>query len=543
MSHHFHLSCRKVWYYLRFRIPQDLISLIKRREICKSLKTRDKKVAQIQQKIYMAQASQLFLLARSGMLNAQSQKAIDQTSQGFQKLSELLKCTEDFGNLRPLNTSETSLLMDKHRKALVNRDYSSIENEVQMICEENQLTLIPKTSQYNLFCRELLKSKITDFEKELMHLDGNYNLLPTAQPIQSSDSQTIQKILDHVTKPIQPCYSEVVKRYLRMKEQADGMENRVIVQYQSHFDCIQRIIGDRPVNEYTDDDFMKARENLRKLPSTTNQSERYKNMSIEEILAEGPHKKLYAERTQLKFLDKMNSLFKHAAAKDYIRKSLCPAWKASKELEDDEGYAAFSKEDLERFFQTSYFSRPAVRIKNPENFWIAPIGLYSGLRIGEIAQLYVEDIREIDGIWCFDLNRKKDKFLKTKNSKRIVPIHNFLLEMGFLEYVKTVKDQRLWSKLKWIEKAGYGKDISNRMAKNIRRNVTDDTDKVFHSFRNTFAEQLNQVGNQPDENIACVLGHEVQYKITKKYRGEKATQVLADIVNSFDPGVDLNHLL
>ncbi len=65
--------------------------------------------------------------------------AIDQSSQGFLPICELLKCTEDFGFLRPLDKPEISLLMDKYTKALVSRDYSSINNEVQMLCTEHHL--------------------------------------------------------------------------------------------------------------------------------------------------------------------------------------------------------------------------------------------------------------------------------------------------------------------------------------------------------------------------------------------------------------------
>ncbi len=60
MPHLFHLSYRNGWYCLRFRIPHDLTTLFKRREVCKSLKTKDKKAEQLMLEIYMPQANQLF---------------------------------------------------------------------------------------------------------------------------------------------------------------------------------------------------------------------------------------------------------------------------------------------------------------------------------------------------------------------------------------------------------------------------------------------------------------------------------------------------
>ena len=59
------------------------------------------------------------------------------------------------------------------------------------------------------------------------------------------------------------------------------------------------------------------------------------------------------------------------------------------------------------------------------------IGLYSGLRMGEICGLQLEDIKKIDEVWCFDVNEEQDKRLKTVNSKRIVPVHPHLIMCRF----------------------------------------------------------------------------------------------------------------
>lgn len=265
-------------------------------------------------------------------------------------------------------------------------------------------------------------------------------------------------------------------------------------------------------------------------------------MGVDEILEEGPFDKPYRERTVLKHLNIMNSLFKFAARAGHHPESPPPSWELSEELEDDEGWAPFSKPVLETFFQQSYCTRPAVREKNLENFWTPLIALHGGPRLAEICQLYVEDIVEIDGVWCFDINRKKDKSLKSKNSIRIIPIHRFLIELGFLDYAKSVQHERLWPNVKWTKKAGYSKDVGNRMQKMIRRNITEDEDMVFHSFRNTFAEKLSHEARHSDEDIAFILGHEAQYKITQKYRGRKPAHIFKKIIDDFDPGIDLSHL-
>lgn len=546
MPRPFHLSCRNGWYYLRIRIPRDLTRLFGRQEICKSLKTRDKGLAQNLLKIYLVQANNIFLLARTGMLTPQFQNAAESSAQSFHQVCELLKCTDDMGPLlRAPEMSDLTDMVNKYQLALANRDYSLVHPEAKMICDERHLPYNPASTQFKLFCRELLKSRIQSCQREIMHLNGIYGqpVATIIPPPQVDNNQKLDQILSLVTTPPKPHFSAVMEEYLAEKLEVDRMDAWVIKEYRGQLEFIMRIIGNKPMDKYERSDFLQASKIIRQLPANVNQVRALKGMDIKDILAQGEADNPFAERTVLKILNHMNSLFKFAAKKDHIRKSLCPAWKKSDELEDDEGWAPFDQQDLERFFATSYFVRTYVRKKNPENFWTAPIALYSGMRLGEISQLYVEDIRQIDDIWCFDINRKNDKRVKSTHSKRLVPVHDFLLKMGFLDYVKSVNHERLWPNLKWTEKAGYSKDIGNRMQKNIRRNVTEDEDKVFHSFRNTFAVRLNKDKKELDENIACILGHEDQYKITVKYRGMKPTEVLSMIVNNFDPGVDLSHLL
>ncbi len=66
----------------------------------------------------------------------------------------------------------------------------------------------------------------------------------------------------------------------------------------------------------------------------------------------------------------------------------------------------------------------------------------------EILQLYLEDIYEKEGIWAFDLNENhSDKKLKTPQSRRLVPLHNKLIELGLLELWQTRKGEGGYERL------------------------------------------------------------------------------------------------
>ena len=64
--------------------------------------------------------------------------------------------------------------------------------------------------------------------------------------------------------------------------------------------------------------------------------------------------------------------------------------------------------------------------KQASHFWIPLIGLYTGMRLEEIAQIYVSDVRKAKGVWCIDVNEDKpDKHVKT--GARLVPLHPVLV--------------------------------------------------------------------------------------------------------------------
>ena len=57
----------------------------------------------------------------------------------------------------------------------------------------------------------------------------------------------------------------------------------------------------------------------------------------------------------------------------------------------------------------------SVRVRD-WRYWIPLIGLYSGARLGEIAQLLVGDLREIHGTWVF-ISRAKDRGMPFSRSQ------------------------------------------------------------------------------------------------------------------------------
>lgn len=176
-------------------------------------------------------------------------------------------------------------------------------------------------------------------------------------------------------------------------------------------------------------------------------------------------------------------------------------------------------------FQWEALDVPALqRVFNPANMagirtvhtkWAALIGLYTGARVGEVAQLYLSDFIEEDGIPCIRIATDSDgQSLKTEASRRLVPIHPALVELGLLERVKELRQQgeeRLFHDMRIDGRAGAGNAISKGFGYYL--------DKLgikprrangivgFHSLRKTVIQEL-QGSRLPAERRRAFVGHE-----------------------------------
>jgi integrase len=162
--------------------------------------------------------------------------------------------------------------------------------------------------------------------------------------------------------------------------------------------------------------------------------------------------------------------------------------------------------------------------------------MLSGMRLDEACQLYKEDIREVDGIWCIDINDSKDKKLKNLASRRVIPVHPKLISLGFIDYVNNCNDQRLWMNLRRRYGAGYGFNLGQWFGKFNRQYVTPDLLKTFHSLRHAFTDNLKQQGIEKTF-ISELLGHAVDDQSMGRYGKSYRPEVLLEVIRKVDYGI------
>lgn len=190
-----------------------------------------------------------------------------------------------------------------------------------------------------------------------------------------------------------------------------------------------------------------------------------------------------------------------------------------------DGYVAFTPEDIRALFGSTFLEHSH---KNPARFWIPLLGLFTGLRVAEASQLRPSDFDFVDGIQCVRVDGESvgqspdanSQRLKTLASRRWIPLHPKLIELGLLDYVQLRLEKNalwMWDGLLWTAKSGFGKYPSRDFQKLASKvGVHQSKRKVFHSFRSTISQELERSGLEGNL-IDRFLGHEVKSTRNQSY--------------------------
>lgn len=171
----------------------------------------------------------------------------------------------------------------------------------------------------------------------------------------------------------------------------------------------------------------------------------------------------------------------------------------------------FELDALQRVFDPINLSK----VGTEHTRWALLIGLYTGARVGEVAQLYLRDFVKEGDTPCVRFTPDSDgQTVKTEASKRLVPLHPDLIELGLWERVERLREageERLFPGMRIDSKAGTGNAISKGFGnylKQLKIGPRRANGTVgFHSLRKTVIQTLQASGLSAERRRAFV-GHE-----------------------------------
>ena len=104
----------------------------------------------------------------------------------------------------------------------------------------------------------------------------------------------------------------------------------------------------------------------------------------------------------------------------------------------------FRREEIALILGAALATMDTKRPSMAARRWVPWLCAYTGARAGEITQLRKADVVQRDGHWCIQITPEAGT-VKTK-AARTVPLHEHLIEQGFIEFVRSRKDGPLFYK-------------------------------------------------------------------------------------------------
>lgn len=385
---------------------------------------------------------------------------------------------------------------------LMNNDLSKIRSDVDELLKAQGVAGLPK-DLYKRLCRELLKAKQVYFREAIERSKGRYpsNGIGVPQALPATPQKTPA-----------PLMSKVIPEYMKAFERrAPG----TLLAKQNVFKRFLSIVGDKPLSSISEKDLLRYRETLTRLP--TNMGKRFPGKTVAEVLkiVEGMNIGRISLATINMDLTHLSHFFGWSMAKPrrYLQEN--PVDGLFYEDVEAESYEPYTEADLKAMFLSAEFQ--AQRKNDPPKYWLPLVLCLSGCRREEIANLTLSDIKNEGGIDYFDVapDPKRERRLKTKSSRRIVPVHSALIALGFLKYVaeRVERGERLattgalllFSK-ETKGRTTVGDSVMKWWGRLLKAKGIVGKKKTLHSFRPTITTKLHEAGVD-GETRRQLLGH------------------------------------
>jgi integrase len=558
----------------RMIVPKDLRKFVGKTELRYTLRTGNLKDAKHKAKLLAGQVQLIFRCLRKerqalGKLSDDQIKqlvhqyikaALDSWDKYFYEEFDDDIYPPQFTNAREFHSHLGFL--DSFRQDLIDclnlGDFSMLEETINGLLTNNGINPFDKSSlEYRKLCAEIHKAEIQLIPLEIRHMQCDFSYkkqLPDIFPdlfkkTPGKIGQTTASIAQNPAEEAGHLLSEVINKYVAENEKANWTEKSK-QENESSLNLFLEVMGDVPVKSINRRHISEFKATLQKLPPNRNKVKKYRDKSIQQLLAMDI-KKTLSVRTINKTLTRVGSLFKYALQEGFIE-GQNPATEMNLPLGkfEDDNRAPFTEEELAKLMRSKEYVKDSHR--RSYQFWIPIIALFTGMRQDEIAQLHLDDIRQDEeGIWLIDVNDRGEKKVKTKSARRLIPMHSFIIsELKLPEYVERLKEEgetRLFPELK-KGRDGYAKSVSrwfNEKYK-VRCGIEKDVDgrmKDFHSYRKTLINHL-QRKNVPFYKLKQVMGHSKGKDVTQAVYTEKYTprELFDDVISKIDFGIDLSHL-
>ena len=539
-------------YLLNIKIPRDLREYFGRNQFKISLKNGIHSQSLLFAKVLYLEVQSIFSSIRMGTISKITVKQVkdilrDKIERTLNHSKHIVVDTNTFIESEVKDKIEEINGEERILRTQLEQNYDGvlehIEKEITRIIKSKDLTIDSKSLEFKELRKQFLELRLirSKWKKELLEDSG--------KSVNDFRNEIYKKfnIEEEKITPVKENYApEPTKPYLvekenspsqidgspklsRMKEEfigerlLSGFSPKSTREIESTIDDFVEIIGDIPISKVTPNNARYFKKIISRLPKYRSQSPRYRGLTIKQILnlddLEGQEPKninklIYRVRIFFKWLKNNYS--------EYVLQNHFDGLSVS-EKKYDKPRDGFTNLELQKVFDTTLFLNNTVRNPHRRNkltsYFVPLIAIHTGMRLEEICQLRLEDVYKEGTVDIIRVTLSKDTKLKNVGSQRIIPIHDSLKKLGFLDYCNYLRKQKkervFWDLSKGRD--GYGRNIGRYFMGYLRQvGVYEFQSKVFHSLRHTFITNLLQNAVR-EEVVNGLCGHKQKTMSTTIY--------------------------
>lgn len=562
MADKYHLQRRgAIWYYVR-RVPAALAAAFG--SVVKiSLHTQSKAEAKRLRTKYDAEFDEKF--AQATMTRSSEAKNLPTSALTLDDILESVRQAVSASDAR----FAKELISDPPRDAIEKQDLLiDAEIEYQILSDHFD----PRRDQViKSFLKKLLKqaslSLPTELASESEEIARRALLELSHRKIDRYADRYDRPYHDLLFAPQRPSVSfqKLVNEYAAdIKEAHDvnnvGLNRREKVA--AFLTTLVEIIGPAyAIDQIDDAKVQEVRAVLARMPA--NRAKIYPKFSLAEAIvqAESEGRAPISATTQADYLRVFKDVFRFGMRRKYLAFDPAAGAKPLKKPKPaDELRMPFTHDQLKSFFTGSFYSSGLPCL--PEfygtpgrdwRYWIPLLMLLSGARPNELAQLRAGDIRQSDaGNPYLNLFREAGEEpikLKSRTSRRRIPIHSELVKLGFLQFVEcrrnaadakaalfpTLKENRFGNRAYYVSKRFNEVFLPSE--------IEVAKDQCLYSLRHNVRDALRQIG-APPEALRAITGWSQGGKNASDYYGDATNpDHYVKWVNGISyPGLDLSFL-
>lgn len=519
-----HIHRRGGLYHLRCRVPKDLVQIVGRHEIRRSLCTASPSQAKVQ-------AAKLYV---------RLSEAFDQIRQMDNPKDELIHL------LLEVTERQEAIGHLKLKAALTQRDLDEVR----------YLTSLAEAEEKQSLRLQVLGAKIEALAKEADSAVKNAS--PAFLAAKMAEVKAMMRELGLRPRPATtPTVTEYLEQtYMEERKLQDDARRHI----ENYVRIFARVTGDKMMGTYERSDVVGYVRVLEVLKASLGKSPKDAELEVDDMIRLSKGKPTFSATTIEKHVQHVKAFFATAARALRFADSdeidfLFDDVELSEGVPKAQKRKTWSIDQLNALFASPVWAgtasgphewtrrhEPGDAIHRDAYWWLPPLALWTGARLEELAQLHHEDLkRDRTGIPFILIHDEGVRRVKTEHSIRSVPVHPELVRMGFPDLFKaSLHGERIFPELQPTGRLQkFGDTYSSHFTDYRRHCGLYERWRDFHSFRRTFITAMRTRAKIDLFTVAAIAGHDEELpELQRARQTEDYTDydisVLAEAIGKLD---------